>query len=152
LSRARRAGPVIPLASLRAASYSTGQGDFMTIAAILVLAGRAILGLFFVIAGIRNFAHFSQRLETAKTNYGWKMPAPVLAIGFLMQLLGGFSVLFGVWTVWGALDLIVFLVVATSLFHNCLMFSGKERDPHLYLSLVNTALAGFCLMVIGLAL
>jgi hypothetical protein len=32
------------------------------------------------------------------------------------------------------------------------MFSGKERDPHLYLSLVNTALAGFCLMVIGLAL
>lgn len=124
----------------------------MTTAAILILVGRAILGLFFVVAAIRNFADFSGRLELAVTNYGWKMPAPFVAIGFLMQLLGGLSVLFGVWPVWGALDLIVFLVVATSLFHNCLMFSGKERDPHLYLTLVNATLAGFCLTVIGLAL
>jgi putative oxidoreductase len=124
----------------------------MTTAAILILVGRAILGLFFVVAGIRNFAHFQDRLATATTNYGWKMPVPMIAIGFLMQLLGGLSVLFDVLPIWGAIDLIVFLVVATSTFHNCLMFSGKDRDPHLYLSLVNATLVGFCLMVIGLAL
>jgi putative oxidoreductase len=61
-------------------------------------------------------------------------------------------VLFGVLTVWGALLLILFLVVATALFHNFLMFSGNDRDPHLYLTLVNATLIGFCLMVIGLAL
>jgi putative oxidoreductase len=124
----------------------------MTTAAILILIGRVILGLFFVIAGVRNLAAFADRVATAKTVYGWQMPAPVVALGFLMQLVGGLAVLFGVLTVWGALLLILFLVVATALFHNFLMFSGKDRDPHLYLTLVNTTLVGFCLMVIGLEL
>jgi putative oxidoreductase len=124
----------------------------MTLPAILVLIGRVILGLFFVIAGVRNLAAFADRVATAKTVYGWQMPAPVVALGFLTQLVGGLSVLFGVLTVWGALLLILFLVVATALFHNFLMFSGKDRDPHLYLTLVNATLIGFCLMVIGLAL
>jgi putative oxidoreductase len=124
----------------------------MTTAAILILVGRAILGLFFIIAAARNFVGFPDRVATAVTNYGWKLPAPLVAIGFLMQLVGGLSVLFGFWTIWGALVLIAFLVVATELFHNFLMFSGKERDPHLYLTLVNATLVGFCLMVIGLAL
>jgi putative oxidoreductase len=124
----------------------------MTTAAILILIGRAILGLFFVIAAIRNLAGFADRAAAAKTLYGWQMPAPVVALGFLMQLVGGLSVLFGVLTVWGALLLILFLVVATALFHNFLMFSGNDRDPHLYLTLVNATLIGFCLMVIGLAL
>jgi putative oxidoreductase len=124
----------------------------MTTAAILILIGRVILGLFFVIAGVRNLAAFADRVATAKTVYGWQMPAPVVALGFLMQLVGGLAVLFGVLAVWGALLLILFLVVATALFHNFLMFSGKDRDPHLYLTLVNVTLIGFCLMVIGLAL
>jgi putative oxidoreductase len=124
----------------------------MTTAAALILVGRVILGLFFVIAAIRNFAGFADRVATAKTLYGWRMPAPVVALGFLMQLVGGLAVLFGVLTVWGALLLILFLVVATALFHNFLMFAGKDRDPHLYLTLVNATLIGFCLMVIGLAL
>jgi putative oxidoreductase len=124
----------------------------MTLPAILVLIGRVILGLFFVIAGARNLAAFADRVATAKTVYGWQLPAPVVALGFLMQLAGGIAVLFGVLTVWGALLLILFLVVATALFHNFLMFSGKDRDPHLYLTLVNATLIGFCLMVIGLAL
>jgi hypothetical protein len=38
--------------------------------------------------------------------------------------------------------LIVFLVVATSLYHNLFMFQGKERDPHIYLTLVNITLCG----------
>lgn len=123
----------------------------MTIAAVLVLVGRVILGLFFVIAGIRNFLHFSER-ATPETNYGWKLPAPVTALGFALQLIGGLSVVFGVFTAWGAVLLILFLVGATELFHNFLLFQGKERDPHLYFTLVNIALCGYCLMVIGTAL
>ena len=63
----------------------------MTTAAILMIVGRVIFGAFFLIAGIRNFAHFGERRVTAVTNYGWALPAPLLAVGFAVQLLGGLS-------------------------------------------------------------
>jgi putative oxidoreductase len=123
----------------------------MSAAAYLVLIGRVILGLFFIIAGIRNFMRFGQR-RTPETNYGWKLPAPITALGFASQLVGGLSVTFGIWTSWGAVLLIAFLVGATELFHNFMLFKGEARQPHLYFTLVNIALAGYCLLVIGNAL
>lgn len=122
----------------------------MTAAATLILIGRVLLGGFFVIAGIRNVRRFGER-RTPATNYGWTLPAPVTALGFAVQLLGGLAVLFGVYAAWGAGLLIAFLIAATALFHNFMVFTGKERDPHLYLTLVNTALVGYCLLVIGAA-
>jgi putative oxidoreductase len=120
----------------------------MTFAAALIQIGHAILGLFFIIAGIRNFLRFSERIA-AETNYGWKLPAPVTALGFTAQLMGGLSVMLGVWPVWGAGVLIVFLIAATALFHNFTLFEGEERQPHLYFTLVNCAFVGYCLLVIG---
>jgi putative oxidoreductase len=123
----------------------------MTLAATLILVGRVILGLFFVIAGIRNFLRLSERITMA-TNYGWKLPPAVTALGFAMQLAGGLAVTFGVLTVWGAALLILFLIAATALFHNVLMFKGEAQQPHIYFTLVNCTLVGYCLLVIGLAL
>jgi putative oxidoreductase len=117
-------------------------------AATLVLIGRVVFGGFFLIAGIRNFLHFNERKEMA-TNYGWKLPAPVMALGFAVQLLGGLALVFGIWTVPAAIALIVFLVPATALYHNLLMFRGQERDPHLYLTLVNITLAAGLLLVVA---
>ena len=77
---------------------------------------------------------------------------PVTALGFATQFVGGLSVTFGILTVWGASILIIFLIAATALFHNFMMFKGAERQPHIYFALVNCALAGYCLMVIGTAL
>ena len=45
-----------------------------------------------------------------------------------------------------------FLFGATPLYHNLFLFKGKERDPHLYLTLVNITLAGGLLLVIADAL
>jgi putative oxidoreductase len=123
----------------------------MTLAATLILIGRIVLGLFFVIAGIRNFANFQDRV-TASTNYGWTLPPVVTALGFAMQLVGGASVALGILPAWGAVVLILFLILATALFHNPLMFEGEARQPHLYLTLVNTTLVAYCLTVIGLSL
>lgn len=120
----------------------------MTLAAILFLIGRVIFGLFFLIAAGRNFAGFKSRIPSV-TNYGWALPPPIVALGFAMQLVGGVSLVFGLWPVLGALILIVFLVLATSLYHNMFLFAGKERDPHLYLVLVNITLAGGLLLVIA---
>ncbi|MBG1232676.1 DoxX family protein [Aestuariivirga litoralis] len=123
----------------------------MTTAAFLLLAGRVILGLFFVIAGIRNFLRFSDRIKM-DTNYGWKIPTPVMALGFASQLIGGLSVVFGLYPAWGAALLILFLISATALYHNFMLFEGEARLPHLYFTLVNIALCGYCLMIIGLSL
>ena len=123
----------------------------MTTAALLVLIGRITLGLFFVIAGIRNGLRFGERKSMA-TNYGWKLPVPVTALGFACQLVGGLSVTFGIYPAWGAALLILFLVCATALFHNAMMFEGEARQPHIYFTLVNIALCGYCLMIIGLSL
>ena len=123
----------------------------MTLAATLIIIGRIIFGGFFLIAGIRNFMHFGERRELA-TNFGWKLPPTLTATGFAVQILGGLSLILGLWTVIGALALIAFLIPATSLFHNVMMFRGKERDPHLYLTLVNTTLVGGLLLVIATAI
>lgn len=114
----------------------------------LIVLGRIVFGLFFLIAGARNFAGFKERIPSP-TNYGFDMPVPLVALGFAMQVVGGFSLVLGLWAAWGAALLIVFLVLATSLYHNLFLFSGKDRDFHLYLVLVNITLAAGLLMVIG---
>jgi putative oxidoreductase len=122
----------------------------MTFAVTLILIGRVILGLFFVIAGIRNFLNFA-KASASETNYGFKLPAPLVALGFASQLVGGLSVALGILPAWGAALLILFLIGATALFHNFVLFQGEARKPHLYFTLVNCALVGYCLMVIGLS-
>lgn len=118
-------------------------------AELLQTVGRLVFGGFFLIAAIRNFWNFSDRVANAKTNYGWPLPAALVAVGFAMQAVGGLSLVFDTWTAYGALVLIGFLCLATPLYHNPLMFEGKERDPHLYLTLVNITLAAGLLLVIA---
>ena len=120
----------------------------MTNAATLMLAGRIVFGLFFVIAAFRNTIHFKDRIPS-RTNYGWDMPPALVAVGFAMQWIGGLSLLLGIYPVIGALVLIAFLGLATAGYHNLFRFQGKERDPHLYLVLVNLTLAGGLLLVIA---
>lgn len=120
----------------------------MAEAEFLTIVGRVVFGAFFLIAGIRNFLHFGERREL-QTNYGWKLPAPLMVAGFAVQLIGGLALILGVWTVPAAIALIAFLVTATSLYHNLFMFQGKERDPHLYLTLVNLTLVAGLLLVIA---
>jgi putative oxidoreductase len=120
----------------------------VTTAATLIIVGRVIFGGFFLIAGIRNFLRFGERREM-RTNYGWVLPAPILAVGFAIQLVCGLALVLGTWIVPAAIALIVFLIAATPLYHNLFLFQGKERDPHLYLTLVNITLAAGLLLVIA---
>jgi putative oxidoreductase len=120
----------------------------MATTALLTIIGRVVFGGFFLIAGIRNFLHFAERRQL-KTNYGWPLPALLLAVGFAVQLLGGLALVLGIWVVPAAIALIAFLFAATPLYHNLFMFQGKERDPHLYLTLVNITLAAGLFLVIA---
>lgn len=116
----------------------------------LIVAGRFLLGLMFIVAGIRNFARLQERLGF-KTNYGFVLPPVAIMVGFAVQLIAGVSVAFGLWPFWGALALIAFIIPATALYHNPLMFKGAERGPHIYSFTVNLALIGAFLIVIALS-
>ncbi|MEP7241354.1 MAG: DoxX family protein [Devosia sp.] len=122
----------------------------MTFAATLIVVGRFLLGLMFIVAGIRNFSRMKER-SGARTNYGFALPMPLVLVGFTVQLVGGLSVALGLWPFWGALALIAFLVPATAFYHNLFMFRGKEREPHIYFVTVNLALAGAFLLVIAVS-
>lgn len=122
----------------------------MTFAAALVLIGRFLLGLMFIIAGIRNFLRLEERFAF-KTNYGFVLPRPAIVTGFAAQLLGGISVAFGLWPAIGALALIAFTVPATAFYHNLFMFKGEARSPHIYFATVNMALCGAFLIVFALS-
>lgn len=123
----------------------------MEINLVLMAIGRTVFGLFFVIAGLRNFSGYKTWL-TRPTNYGWPMPAPLLALGFALQLVTGLCLVANIAVVPAVIALIVFLIGATALFHNPLMFPASDRALHIYLVLVNITLAAGLLMVMSASL
>lgn len=120
----------------------------MTQPEILIAIGRVVFGLFFVIASYRNFRGIQARIGSP-TNYGWVLPTPFLVIGYAIQLIAGLALVLNLWTVYAAIALIIFLVIATELYHNLFMFHGDERKLHIYFTLVNITLAAGLLQVIA---
>lgn len=113
----------------------------------LEVIGRIIIGGFFLIAGLRHFLHFEQRVTMVKTSYGWSLPAPIMAAGFAAQAVAGLALIAGYGILPAVVVLIAFLVVATPLYHNMFMHTGPERDRHFYMILVNFSLAAALLLI-----
>jgi putative oxidoreductase len=118
---------------------------------LLIAIGRIVFGLFFLVAAYRNFRGIKTRIGSP-TNYGWALPTPLLVVGYLMQLVGGLALVANYETVYGAALLIVFLFIATPLYHNPLMFLKADRGLHIYLDLVNITLVAGLLQIIGNAM
>lgn len=118
---------------------------------ILIALGRIIFGLFFVIAGVRNFKGFATAAAN-KTSYGFVLPKPIIALGFAIQLLCGAALVANILVIPASLLLILFLILATSLYHNPLQYPAADRGLHIYLCLVNSAFIGYLLLIIGNAL
>jgi putative oxidoreductase len=83
----------------------------------LALIGRLILAWFFVPAGWGKIAGFAGTVAYA-TSAGLPMPQVGVAIGLLIELVGGLMLLVGFGTRWAALALAVFTAVAAFFFHN----------------------------------
>lgn len=115
---------------------------------ILMAIGRIAFGLFFVIAGLRNLAALNGR-KPEPTNYGFALPVSLVVLGFVLQVAAGLGLVLDFHAAWASIALIGFLVAATGLFHNPLMFAKADRGLHLYLFLVNCTLAAGLVMIIG---
>lgn len=114
---------------------------------VLHLLGRVIFGGFFIYNGINHFIQLDGMKGYAASK---GLPAPALAVagsGALM-LLGGLSVLLGLWPQIGLWFLILFLVAAAVMMHNFWAVPEEQKQAEMINFTKNIALAGAALMML----
>lgn len=121
----------------------------------LFFLAHLLLGGAFVVFGIRNIksipglASFLAGKKVAQPETAAKFGVALQIVGGALTMLAPFVPFAGLL---GGLALIVFLVLATVLFHPFWEFSGDEQKPHMQSFIMNTGLSGAFLLVIAYAL
>lgn len=82
----------------------------------LPLIGRGLLGLIFVMSAINKITAF-EGTQQYMASQGMPATAFFLVGAIVVELLGGLSVIFGLWPRVGAVALVLFLIPATLIFH-----------------------------------
>ena len=108
------------------------------------LAGRVLLGGFFIISGLRHFQHLPMMAGFTASK---GVPAAKLAVivSGLMIIVGGISILLGVRPHWGIALVSAFLVPVTFMMHQY----WKHTDPMMRINdqvnfMKNLAILGAC--------
>ncbi|MBK8082557.1 MAG: DoxX family protein [Devosia sp.] len=114
-----------------------------------------LLGGVFVVYGIRNTRHV-ERLSGILAKRPFPLAGSAVRIGIFLQIVGGaltvlapFHAMLGIL---GGAAMIVFLVLATVLFHPVWRYKADERTPHFTATMLNSSLVGAFLLVIATAL
>lgn len=121
----------------------------------LFFLAHLLLGGAFVVFGIRNIkaipglASFLAGRKVAQPETAAKFGVGLQIVGGALTVLAPLVPFAGVL---GGLALIVFLVLATLLFHPFWAFSGEEQKPHVQAFIMNSGLTGAFLLVIAYAL
>jgi putative oxidoreductase len=115
----------------------------------IFLIGRLLLGGFFIQSG---FNHFSNLAMLSGYSQSKGIPSPKAAVAFsgLLLLMGGLSILFGVYPTVGVIALALFLIPVTFMMHAF----WKVQDPMARMGETvnftkNLALLGAALMLLG---
>ncbi|HEU0080520.1 MAG TPA: DoxX family membrane protein [Candidatus Paceibacterota bacterium] len=118
--------------------------------AIAFLIGRVVVGVYFLVNAYNHIVKGAHMVGYAASK---GLPSPKAAIvgSGLLLLLGGLSVLFGVYTFWGIVLLLVFMVPVTFMMHDY----WKAADPMQKMNeriafQKNLAIIGFLLMLLAL--
>jgi len=108
------------------------------------LAGRVLLGGFFIISGVRHFQHLPMMAGFTGSK-GVPSPKLFVMLSGLMIILGGISILLGVRPHWGIALVSAFLIPVTLLMHQY----WKHTDPMMRINdqvnfMKNVAILGAC--------
>ncbi|MER8385334.1 DoxX family protein [Mesorhizobium sp. M0751] len=117
----------------------------------ILFAARLLLGGAFVFAGLRNVQN-AALVSQLMTTRGVPQARLVLWLGIVLQMVAGALVIVGIWTAAAALCLILFLIVATPMFHNFWNHQGPERASRINGFVGNVALTGGFLALIAQSL
>ncbi len=120
------------------------------LSAEIIFAGRLLLGGAFVFAGIRNILN-TALLTQLMSARGVPQARTMLWLGIVLQIAAGALLIAGIWTALAASGLILFLLVATPMFHNFWDHQGQERAAKINGVVGNIALIGGFLVVIASA-
>ncbi|WP_027035001.1 DoxX family protein [Mesorhizobium ciceri] len=114
----------------------------------LLFLARLLLGGAFVFAGLRNIqnAAFLTQMMAAR---GVPQARLALRLGIVLQIAAGVLVIAGLWTALAAAVLLVFLIVATPMFHNFWDHQGPDRASRINGFVGNVALSGGFLTLIA---
>ncbi len=118
---------------------------------IVALIGRILFALMFVSSGLNHFRH-----TDAMTGYAQfkKVPAAKLSVQLsgLLMLLGGLSVITGIWIDLGAIVLAAILVIMAVKMHDFWTVSDPQaKQPEMINFFKNISLAGGALFIFALA-
>ncbi len=120
---------------------------------LIVMLAHVLLGGAFVIFGIRNWRFNVPRLSGILSGKSVPQAQNIVRLGIALQTLGGLLTLAAIFLpaagIAGGAIMIVFLVLATVLFHPMWQFTGEARMPHTAATLLNSALCGAFLLVIA---
>ena len=118
----------------------------------LLFIGRIIFGGFFIYSGVNHFIGFTMMTQYAKMK-GVPFPAIAQGVTGFLLLLGGLSILFGIYPYVGILFLTAFLLPVSFMMHNF----WTIEDPQLRMAdkvnfMKNMALLGAILMFLAIPL
>jgi putative oxidoreductase len=120
---------------------------------LIVMLAHLLLGGAFVIFGIRNWCFNVPRLSGILSGKNMPQAQNIVRLGIALQALGGLLTLAAIFMptagIAAGFVMIVFLVLATVLFHPMWQFTGEARMPHTAATLLNSALCGAFLLVIA---
>ena len=80
------------------------------------LLARVLLGLIFVMSGLSKITGF-ESTQQYMASYGMPLTAVLLVGAIVVEILGGLSIILGLWARAGAAALVLFLIPATLIFH-----------------------------------
>jgi len=109
----------------------------------LPLVARVLLGLIFVMSGINKISGF-EGTQQYMASHGMPATAVLLTAAIVVELVGGLSVVLGVWPRLGAGLLVAFLIPATLIFH-----TDFGDQTQLVMFLKNLSIMGGLLLLIG---
>jgi uncharacterized membrane protein YphA (DoxX/SURF4 family) len=117
---------------------------------VILIVGRILFALIFINSG---FAHFAQR--EAMTGYAQfkRVPAAKLAVPLtgLMILLGGISIVLGLWMDLGALLLAIFLIFSAFMMHNFWRVDDATQKMNETIAFFkNPSMAGAALIILAI--
>jgi putative oxidoreductase len=113
----------------------------------LFLLGRIILAGYFLFSGINHFIRMGMMSDYSKMK-GVPLPSVAVAFTGLILILGGLSILLGVYPLVGIVLLVIFLIPVSFMMHNF----WKVQDPQMKMGemvnfMKNMALLGAVLML-----
>lgn len=114
------------------------------------VVGRVIFGGYFIFSGLHHFMEFGMMSGYANAK-GVPVPSAAVALTGLMILLGGLSILLGVYPIIGVILLGAFLIPVSFMMHNF----WKVQDPQMKMGEMinftkNMALVGALLMSLAI--